>query len=40
MNPKAPIRRFDVFAEYTRQKALQDGMTKPRPRATACGSPK
>jgi hypothetical protein len=25
-NPKAPIRRFDVFAEYTRQKALQDGM--------------
>ena len=26
MNPKAPIRRFDVFAEYTRQKALQDGM--------------
>jgi hypothetical protein len=26
MNPKAPIRRFDVFAEYTRQKAIQDGM--------------
>ena len=26
MNPKAPVRRFDVFAEYTRQKALQDGM--------------
>jgi hypothetical protein len=25
-NPKAPIRRFDVFAEYTRQKAVQDGM--------------
>lgn len=28
MNPKAPIRRFDVFAEYTRQKALQDGMSE------------
>jgi hypothetical protein len=27
-NPKAPIRRFDVFAEYTRQKALQDGMAE------------
>lgn len=26
MNPKAPIRRFDVFAEYTKQKAIQDGM--------------
>jgi hypothetical protein len=26
MNPKAPIRRFDVFAEYTKQKAMQDGM--------------
>ncbi len=25
-NPKAPIRRFDVFAEYTKQKAMQDGM--------------
>jgi hypothetical protein len=25
-NPKAPIRRFDVFAEYTKQKAVQDGM--------------
>ena len=25
-NPKAPIRRFDVFAEYTKQKAIQDGM--------------
>jgi hypothetical protein len=25
-NPRAPIRRFDVFAEYTRQKALQDDM--------------
>lgn len=24
--PKAPIRRFDVFAEYTRLKAIEDGM--------------
>jgi hypothetical protein len=26
LNPKAPIRRFDVFAEYNRQKAVEDGM--------------
>ncbi len=26
MKPKVPIRRFDVFAEYNRQKAIQDGM--------------
>ena len=25
MKPKAPIRRFDVFAEYNRQKAIEDG---------------
>jgi len=24
--PRAPIRRFDVFAEYNRQKAIEDGM--------------
>lgn len=24
--PKMPIRRFDVFAEFTKQKAMQDGM--------------
>jgi hypothetical protein len=24
--PKAPIRRFDVFAEFNRQKAIEDGM--------------
>ena len=24
--PKAPIRRFDVFAEYNRQKALKEGL--------------
>jgi hypothetical protein len=24
--PKAPVRRFDVFAEYNRLKALQEGM--------------
>jgi hypothetical protein len=28
MNPKAPIRRFDVFAEYTRRKAVEDGMSE------------
>jgi hypothetical protein len=27
-NPRAPIRRFDVFAEYTKQKAMQDGMAE------------
>ncbi len=26
LRPKAPVRRFDVFAEYNRQKALEDGM--------------
>lgn len=26
MKPRAPIRRFDVFAEYNRQKALDDGV--------------
>jgi len=26
MNPRLPVRRFDVFAEYTRQKAIEDGM--------------
>src|SRR5690349_11041038 len=26
MNPRLPVRRFDVFAEYTKQKAMQDGM--------------
>ena len=24
--PRMPIRRFDVFAEYNKQKAMQDGM--------------
>ena len=24
--PKAPVRRFDVFAEYNRQKALKEGL--------------
>jgi len=27
IKPKAPIRRFDVFAEYTRLQALKDGMS-------------
>src|SRR5947209_20092663 len=26
VQPRAPIRRFDVFAEYNRQKAVEDGM--------------
>src|SRR6478735_8082968 len=26
MNPRLPVRRFDVFAEYTKQKAIEDGM--------------
>jgi hypothetical protein len=26
MNPRLPVRRFDVFAEYTKQKAMKDGM--------------
>ena len=26
LKPKGPIRRFDVFAEYNRQKALEDGV--------------
>ncbi len=26
MKPRAPIRRFDVFAEYNRQKAINDGL--------------
>ncbi len=26
MKPRMPVRRFDVFAEYTRQKALKKGM--------------
>ncbi|MEO8286075.1 MAG: hypothetical protein ABI670_06530 [Chloroflexota bacterium] len=26
MNPRLPVRRFDVFAEYTRQQAVLDGM--------------
>src|SRR6476619_3276116 len=26
MHPRLPIRRFDVFAEYNRQKAIKDGM--------------
>jgi hypothetical protein len=25
-HPRAPIRRFDVFAEYSRQKAIADGV--------------
>src|SRR6476619_328224 len=25
-HPRAPIRRFDVFAEYNRQKAIEDGV--------------
>jgi hypothetical protein len=25
VKPRAPIRRFDVFAEYNRQKAMQEG---------------
>jgi hypothetical protein len=24
--PKAPVRRFDVFAEYNRQKAIKEGL--------------
>ena len=27
IKPKAPIRRFDVFAEYTKLQALRDGMS-------------
>lgn len=30
LKPKAPIRRFDVFAEYNRQKAIEDGMEPDR----------
>ena len=26
LRPRLPIRRFDVFAEYNRQKALEDGI--------------
>jgi hypothetical protein len=26
LKPKGPVRRFDVFAEYNRQKALDDGV--------------
>jgi hypothetical protein len=26
LNPNATIRRFDVFAEYTRQQAIEEGM--------------
>jgi hypothetical protein len=26
MNPRLPVRRFDVFAEYTKQKAMKDGV--------------
>jgi hypothetical protein len=26
MNPRLPVRRFDVFAEYTKQQAMKDGM--------------
>ena len=26
LKPRAPIRRFDVFAEYNRDKAIEDGM--------------
>jgi hypothetical protein len=26
MNPRMPVRRFDVFAEYNRQQAIKDGM--------------
>src|SRR5437763_2216362 len=26
LKPRAPIRRFDVFAEYNRQKAMRDGV--------------
>ena len=26
LKPRMPVRRFDVFAEYNRQKAIEDGM--------------
>ncbi len=26
MNPRLPVRRFDVFAEYTKQQAIKDGV--------------
>jgi hypothetical protein len=26
MNPRLPVRRFDVFAEYTKRKAIKDGV--------------
>src|SRR5690242_14195976 len=26
MNPRLPVRRFDVFAEYTKQQSMKDGM--------------
>lgn len=28
LKPNAPVRRFDVFAEYNRLKGIKDGMTK------------
>ncbi len=28
LHPRAPIRRFDIFAEYNRLKALADGLTQ------------
>jgi hypothetical protein len=27
LKPKEPVRRFDVFAEYSRQEALKDGLS-------------
>jgi hypothetical protein len=33
LKPRTPIRRFDVFAEYNRQKAIEDG----RPEDEAAG---
>lgn len=35
MNPRLPVRRFDVFAEYTKQQAMKDG--KPEDEAEGYG---
>jgi hypothetical protein len=32
IKPRAPIRRFDVFAEYTRLKGLKQGLDEPHAR--------
>lgn len=32
IGPRAPVRRFDVFAEYNRHKGLKQGLDEPRAR--------